>query len=335
MNVTINAYAIKHASGNAEPFSYERSVGRHDVLVRVTHCSIARGDVQFIGNEWGDARFPLVPGHEIVGVVQGTGATETGLAIGDRVGIGYQQGACFACEFCKSGDEQFCPDQRVIGVHCYGGAADHIVVDGRFAFSLPPALDSATATPLLSSGLTVYSAIVRAALPAGSEAGVLGIGGLGHLAIQFLREMDHRVSAFSHSPEKRVTVEQLGASYIDTSTLDDLESLKRRFDFILSTLNTSFDVNAYLRMLKPQGKLCLVAQPLQPVSLSVGELYDSAQRTMYGNYVGSRKDMVAMLTFAAERNIRSSVHTMPFTHVNEAIQMVKRGTSSTRVVLQR
>jgi D-arabinose 1-dehydrogenase-like Zn-dependent alcohol dehydrogenase len=330
----INAYAITHPGGKAEPFSYERSLDRDEVFVRITHCSMARGDVQFIDNDWGDTKFPLVPGHEIVGVVEATDATVSGLTIGDRVGIGYQQEACFSCEFCRSGNEQLCPQQKVIGVDCYGGVADHIAVDGRFAFKLPSTLDSATSTPLLSSGLTVYSAIVRAALPDGSEAAVLGIGGLGHLAIQFLRHMGHRVSAFSHSPKKKETIEQLGAAFIDSSHLDTAKGLSGRFGFILSTLNTSFDVNAYLRMLRPQGKLCFVAQPLDPIPISVGALYDNAQRTIYGNYVGSRQDMVSMLAFAAEHHIRSAVHVMPFTQVNDAIDLVREGTVPNRVVLQ-
>jgi alcohol/geraniol dehydrogenase (NADP+) len=212
---TINAYAVKRRGGTAEPFSYERTLGNNEVLVRVTHCSIARGDIQSIDNDWGDTRFPLVPGHEIVGLVEETSSTVTGLTTGDRVGIGYQQEACFSCELCKDGNDQLCPGQKVIGVDCYGGLADRICVDGRFAFQLSPTLDSAKATPLLSSGLTVYSAIVRAELADSSEVAVLGVGGLGHLAIQFLRAMGHRVSAFSHSPAKREIVERLEAAYID------------------------------------------------------------------------------------------------------------------------
>lgn len=131
---TINAYAVRRQGGTAEPFSYQRALGPHDVLVRVTHCSIARGDVQFIDNDWGDTRFPLVPGHEIVGLVNDTGSTVVGVEAGDRVGIGYQQAACFSCEFCKDGNEQLCPEQKVIGVDCYGGLADYIGVDSRFVF---------------------------------------------------------------------------------------------------------------------------------------------------------------------------------------------------------
>ena len=243
-------------------FPMKEELDKNDVLVRITHCSIARGDIQIIDDDWGDTKFPVVPGHEIIGIIEETGSEVTGLKNGDRVGIGYQQEACFECQFCKEGNEQFCPKQKVIGVDSYGGLAEHIVVDGRFAFKLPSKLDSAKSTPLLSSGLTVYSGIVRAKLPNNSIVGVLGIGGLGYLALQFLHKMGHKVSAFSHSPNKKEMIDQLGAEYIDSSNPNDLTRHNRKFDFIISTLNVDFDLDTYLKMLKPQGKLCLVAQPL-------------------------------------------------------------------------
>ena len=208
----IRAYAIREKGGTAEPFLYERTLGGRDVLVRITHRSLARGDIQFIDNDWGDARYPLVPGHEIVGIVEGAGSEVADLHIGDRVGIGYQQEACFDCSFCRRGTEQLCVSQKVIAVDRYGGLAEHIIVDARFAFRLPPQLDSATSTPLLSSGLTVYTGILRAGLADGSRVAVLGAGGLGHLAIQFLHKMGHRVTAFSQSPPKRALIERLGGS---------------------------------------------------------------------------------------------------------------------------
>ena len=134
--------------GTAEPFLYERTLGSRDVLVKITHRSLARGDIQYIDNAWGDTRFPLVPGHEIVGIVEEAGSEVTDLQTGDRVGIGYQQEACFECSFCRQGIEQLCASQKVIAVDCYGGLAEHIVVDGRFAFQLSPQLDSATSAPL-------------------------------------------------------------------------------------------------------------------------------------------------------------------------------------------
>jgi D-arabinose 1-dehydrogenase-like Zn-dependent alcohol dehydrogenase len=330
----IKAYAIKRKGGKAAPFSYERQLRTNEALVRVTHCGIARGDIQFINNDWGDTKFPLVPGHEIIGTVEEIGADVTGLIRGDRVGIGYQQEACFACKFCKAGNEQFCPQQKVIAVDCYGGLAEYLIVDAQFAFKLPPKLDSAKSVPLLSSGLTVYAGIVRATLQNNSRVAVSGVGGLGHLAIQFLHQMGHQVSAFSHTPEKKAMIEQVGAEYVDSSDLASLRWHDRKFDFILSTLNAGFDLDTHLKMLKPQGKFCMVAAPLQKLSLSAGLLYDYAQRTIYGNYVGSRKDMSDMLAFSAAHTIGSLVAVMPFSEMNEAIDVVRAGKFPTRVVLE-
>jgi D-arabinose 1-dehydrogenase-like Zn-dependent alcohol dehydrogenase len=149
----IKAYAIKHTGGSAEPFSYQRKMDKSDVLVKITHCSIAKGDIQVMNNDWGDTKFPLVPGHEIIGIVEEAGSEVSSIKKGDRVGIGYQQEACFNCEFCKEGYEQFCSRQKVIGVNCYGGLAEHIIVDNRFAFKLPSKLDSAKSIPLMSAVL--------------------------------------------------------------------------------------------------------------------------------------------------------------------------------------
>lgn len=332
---TIAAHAVKSPGGPAEPFTYDREPGPSDVLVRISHCSIARGDVQFIDNAWNDTRYPLVPGHEIVGLVEQVGKDVADLKVGDRVGVGYQQAACFACELCADGVEQLCPRQKVIGVDCFGGAADAIVVDGRFAFPLPSALDSATATPLMSSGLTVYSAIARAGLRPGSDVAVMGIGGLGYLAIQFLRAMGHRVAAFSRSSDKRALIETLGAEFVDTRPPIDEPSRDRRFAFILSTVNAPFDLNALLRMLTPRGALGVVAQPLEPLPISLGLLYDNAHRRIYGSYVGSRADMADMLTFAADRKIACLVDVLPFAEVNRAIETVRTGNAVARTVLQR
>ncbi len=315
----IRAHAIREKGGKAEPFLYERALGSHDVLVRITHCSIARGDIQYMDDDWGDTRFPLVAGHEIVGIAEEVGADVADLQRGERVGIGYQQEACFDCSFCRQGTEQFCPSQKVIAVDRYGGLAEHIVVDGRFAFRLPPELDSAKSTPLLSSGLTVYAGILQARLPDSSRVAVLGIGGLGHLAIQFLHEMGHDVTAFSHSSGKRELIERLGGAFADSS---DMARHEGAFDFILSTLNVTFDLDSYVRALKSQGQLCLVAAPLKALSLS-GGLLNNSRRSIYGNYIGSRRDTTQMLEFAAEHGIEAMVDVMPFARVNEAIERVR------------
>ena len=330
----IRAYAVPEKGAAAVPFSYRADVGAHDVLVKITHRSLTRGDVQMIENDWGDTRFPLVPSHEMVGIVERTGTGVTELKVGDRVGVGYQLNACFDCSFCRQGTEQFCSRQTVVGVNAHGGLAEHILVDARFAFPLSPQLVSAQSTPLMSSGLTVFAAITYAQLPRDARVAVLGIGGLGRLALRFLRAMGHRVSAFSRSPEKRPTIEQLGAEYIDGADSASLAAYRNTFDLILSTLNVPFDVNVYLRMLRPDGQLCLVATPLQPLSLSAGVLYDYARRRVYGNYIGSRADMVAMLDFAVAHGVAVDVTVMPFSSLNEAIARVRSGDVTTALVLE-
>lgn len=329
----IKAYGVQEKNGKAEPFYYERNLGDTKVKVKIIFCAIARGDVQFISNDWGDTKYPLVPGHEIVGIVEEKGALVTTMQVGDRVGIGYQQYACFECNFCKQGNEQFCAKQQVIGVHCYGGLAEHIIVDNCFAFLLPPALHSVNAVPLLLSGLTVYTAITKAQLPPKSVVGVLGAGGLGQLAIQFLHKMGHEVYAFSHSPEKKAMIHALGAECI-LSAGGQAPSTDMKFDFILSTLNVPYDPDVYLKLLQPQGKFCVVATPLSKQPVTLGLLYDYAQRTIYGNYVGSRRNMTEMLNFAAEHGIGSVVEVMPFAAMNEAIEKVSAGKIHTRLILE-
>jgi D-arabinose 1-dehydrogenase-like Zn-dependent alcohol dehydrogenase len=331
--MNIRAYAIHESGGRAEPFVYDRTMGNGEVLVKITHRSLARGDIQYIDNAWGDTRFPLVPCHEIVGIVEETGAAVTDLRVGDRVGVGYQQAACFTCTFCTQGLEQLCASQKVIAVDCYGGLAEHIVVDSRFVFSLPPQLDSAESTPLLSAGVTVYAGIVRANLSAGSRVAVLGAGGLGHLAIQFLHRLGHHVTVFSQSPQKRGLIERLGGGFADSSDATQLPAYQGTFDFILSTLNVAFDIDVFVRMLTPAGQLCLVASPVEPFTFSGGALNNS-RRSVYGNYIGSRSDTVAMLEFAATHGIRAVVDVMPLAAVNEAIDRVRRRDLEIGLVLE-
>jgi len=330
----IRAYAITEAGGTPGPFEYDAVLGPQDVLVRITHRTIARGDIQAIDNDWGDTRFPLVPGHEMLGVVERTGSSVAHLRPGDRVGIGYQLRACFECTYCGQGTEQFCPKQTVVAVNAYGGLAEHVVVDGRFAFAIPPQLDSAASTPLFSSGVTVYAGIGHANLPDRARVAVLGVGGLGALALRFLVAMGHTASALSRSPEKREMVERLGGEFVDSSHLEGLTERRATFDFILSTLNVPFDLNACLRLLKPEGQLCLVASPLQPLSLSAGLLYDYGRRRIYGNYVGSRSDTARMLELAAAHRIQASVEVMPLSRANEAIDRVRNREVSGGLVLE-
>ena len=329
----IKAYAVMERGAVATPFTYARAVGAHDVLVRITHRSIATGDVQFIDNAWNDTRYPLVPSHEMVGRVEEVGRDVAELTPGDRVGVGFQLGACFACTYCLRGVEQFCQQQTVVGVSAFGGLAEHIVVDSRFAFRLPARLDSAGAVPLFSSGLTVYSAIEHAQLAAGARVAVLGIGGLGRMALQFLRSLGYQATAVSRSPQKRDVIRDLGADYLAGDDAESLAAHGGTFDFVLSTLNVSFDLNTYLKLLKPDGQLCLVASPTEPLSLRAGLLYDYGRRRVFGSYVGSRADVASMLQHSAQHDIQPYLEVMPFEQLNEAIQRIRNREAQTALVL--
>lgn len=320
----IKAFAIKERNGNAESFYYDKEIQSHDVLVKVTYCSITTGDINFIADYWQDTKFPLVAGHEIIGIVEQIGEDVKNLKVGDLVGIGYQQSACFNCEFCNNHQEQFCLNQKVIGVHSFGGLAKHIITDSRFAFKIPAGMDLIKTAPLLCSGLTVYSAILKANLKPKSNTAVLGIGGLGHLAIQFLKKMNHKVTALSHSQNKQPTIEKLGADFNNTT---------QKFDLIISTLNTNYDLNTYLKYLKPDGKFCILGLPNQKLCFSPELLADYSQKTIYGSYIGSRKEMIAMLNFANKSNIKAIVETLPFSKINEAINKVRKKEIPYRLVL--
>jgi D-arabinose 1-dehydrogenase-like Zn-dependent alcohol dehydrogenase len=330
----IKAYAVKSKGKSPVAFFYERKLGKRNILVRITHCTISRGDLHFIDNDWGDTKFPLVPGHEIIGIVEKTGTEAKNFKLGDRVGIGYQQSACFKCDHCLNGNEQFCLKQKVIGVDCYGGLANQIIVDERFAFKIPDNLKSAKTVPFFSSGLTVFRAIKNANLKPKSTTAVLGIGGLGHLAIQFLEKMEHDVSAFSHSPQKKKVITRLKAKYIDNSKKKNLLKLKNEFDFILSTLNCKFDLDLYLQLLKPTGTICLVGLPINKLNFSVGLLADYAQKTISGNYIGSRKDMKEMLKFASDHQIKSIVEVRPFSEMKKAVSDLKNKKIPIKLVLK-
>jgi D-arabinose 1-dehydrogenase-like Zn-dependent alcohol dehydrogenase len=187
--------------------------------------------------------------------------------------------------------------------------------------------------PLLSSGLTVYTGILRAGLIDPSRVAVLGAGGLGHLAIQFLHKMGHRVTAFSHSPAKRALIERLGGAFADSSDAQRSTEYQGEFDFILSTLNVAFDIDAFVRMLTPHGQLCLVASPLEQLSLS-GGLLNNSRRSIYGNYIGSRADTRQMLAFSSRHGIEATVDVMPLARVNDAIERLRRREVAMGLVLE-
>lgn len=329
----VEGYAAKVAGGPLEPFSYESpELGEHDVRVSVTHCGLCYTDVHGIDDYYGISTYPFVPGHEIVGVVSATGPAVVELKEGDRVGVGWQGRACWDCEWCRRGEEQLCRDIADAGTwKPYGGFSSSVTVDGRFAYPLPDALPADVAAVLMCAGLSVYSPLRRFAADGSPAVGVVGVGGLGHLAIEFARAFGCDVTAISSTPEKEAEARAFGADHFIVGDRAGLRSCEDRLDLLLSTLHgAGADWERLLLTLKRNGRLVLVGFPL--ITLDPEELVVH-QLSITGSILGSRATMREMLAFAQEHGIAPAIELMPMPAVNEAIQRLKDDRVRYRVVL--
>jgi alcohol/geraniol dehydrogenase (NADP+) len=332
----VDCYAAMAAKKPLEKFQYEaREVGDLDVQVKITHCGICYSDVHMIDNDAHFSTYPFVPGHEIVGQVSKTGARVTALQVGDRVGIGWQAGACMNCEWCVKGEENLCVELMNHATWSpYGGFATSIIVDSRFAFPIPENLASENAGPLLCGGITVYSPLRNHGIRPAMKVGIIGCGGLGHLAIQFASAFGCDVTAFSSSPDKEKEARAFGANaFVSSRDTGALQRLTHRFDFILSTIHGDLDWNAYLAMVKPNGKLCFVGLPAGAITLNPFSLI-FGQASVCGSVIGGRPAIREMLEFAARHGITAQTEVMPMSAVNQAIARLKENKVHYRIVLK-
>lgn len=330
----IPGYAAMAAGQRLEPYSYELpELKGHDVLVSVTHCGVCYSDIQAIDDFYEVVTYPFVPGHEVVGNVMELGPAATGLKKGDRVAIGWQGRSCGKCEWCLKGQEQLCIDVENNGVwFTHGGFAAAMVADSRFVYPVPEAMPSEHAAALMCAGLTVYSSLRAHSAGPSTRVGVIGVGGLGHLALQFGRALGCRVTAFSSSPEKEEEALGLGAE--DFVRIDDRPSLKQRgdsYDLLLYTNHANVDWKYVVNLLKRRGTISMMGFPasveFNPQELVVREL------SMTGSFLGSPATMREMLSFAQAKGISPKVELMPMTEVNEAVQRVREGKARYRIVL--
>jgi uncharacterized zinc-type alcohol dehydrogenase-like protein len=330
---TILGYAAKAAGQPLEPFTYEPpKLGEHDVRVSVTHCGVCHTDIHAIDDYYGITTYPFVPGHEIVGYVSAVGRAASGLKEGGRVGIGWQGRSCTRCEWCLKGEEQLCMDIVQSGTWVpYGGFSSSVIVDSRFAYPLPDSMPSEVAAVLMCAGITVYSPLRSfAALPS-RKIGIIGVGGLGHLAIQFARALGYEVTAISSSPEKKEQALAFGADNFIVS--DDQTSMRRvvfGFDLLLCTAPGKINWEALLNTLKKNGRLVLLGFP--DVVLNSTDLV-AHQLSITGSFIGNRATMREMLSFAQAHGITPAVELMPMSQVNEALQRVKENKARYRIVL--
>ncbi len=330
----IRGYAT-HAAG-AELLAYRYEVGElaaDEVEVRISHCGICRSDLHLIDNDWQVSKFPFVPGHEIVGTIEAVGTAVQNLQPGERVGVGWQAGSCGTCEWCRQGKENLCPQTQPTCVHRNGGFADAVRVPARFVIPIPETLDSENAAPLLCAGITVYTPLRTYGVSPASRVGVVGIGGLGHLALQFARVFGAEVTAFSTSPAKEEEAMAMGAHHFcNTRESKGMKALAGSLDLIVSTVNADQDWSALPTALRPEGVLCLVGAPSRPLQIP-GSLLILAARTLSGSNTGSPLALAEMLDVAARHGVRAQTERFPMTRVNEAVAKVRKGAVRYRAVL--
>lgn len=337
-----HGYAAMEQSGQLKPFTFERrDPGAHDIVVDIHFCGVCHTDINAVENAFGYQSYPLVPGHEMVGKVVAVGDQVTRFSPGDWAGIGTIIDSCRDCAHCEQGLEPFClngmtptygmPDRQ--GHMAYGGYADNYVVDEKYALLLPEGLDPAGAAPLLCAGITTYSPMRRAGIDAGSKVGVIGLGGLGHVAVKWARAMGAHVAVFSTSPGKAADAERLGAHEAILSTdADAMSSRQGSFDFILDTVSGDHDINPYLALLKLDGVMCMLGIPpgqpqVSPVLLATG------RRVLTGSMTGGLAETQEMLDFAARRGVVADIEIIAMSQINEAFERLAKGDVRYRFVI--
>ena len=324
-----------HAAGAVLlPFKYHvEDLAPHDVEVNITHCGVCHSDVHLIDNDWGISKYPFIPGHEIVGEITAVGSEVRSRKPGERVGIGWQANSCGICEWCLQGDEHLCPKSQPTCVGRNGGYADTVRVNSRFAIPIPEVLDSENVAPLLCGGITVYSPLRNHLARPASRVGIVGIGGLGHMGLQFARAFGCEVTAFSTSKNKEAEARTLGAHhFVNTLDTGALKKVAGSLDLILSTVSADQDFQSLVNALRPKGALVLLgaspsALQISPFSLLAG------QKAIAGSPTGSPRDLNEMLHVAARHNVKAITESFPMKKANEAITRVKKNQVRYRAVL--
>lgn len=338
------AYAAPSATEELAPFTFDRrEVGPTDVAIEILYCGVCHSDLHTARDEWGGTIYPVVPGHEIVGRVRAVGGEVSRFQSGDLVGVGCMVDSCRSCAACTDGLEQYCEvgftgtynsPEKQTGQPTRGGYSERIVVDEAFVLRIPEGMDPAGAAPLLCAGITTYSPLRHWKVGPGSTVGVVGLGGLGHMAVKLAHAMGARVTLFTTSPGKTEDAKRLGADEVVISR--DPEAMKAqasRFDMILDTVAAPHDLDAYLTMLKRDGTLVLVGAPEEPhPSPAVFNLIFK-RRSMAGSLIGGIAETQEMLDFCAAHGITSDVEVIPIQRINEAYERMLKGDVKYRFVI--
>jgi uncharacterized zinc-type alcohol dehydrogenase-like protein len=340
--IKAKGYAAQSPTEELRPYSFERkNVGSHQVLIRILYCGICHADIHQARNEYGNTHYPLVPGHEIVGRIKQVGPQVTQFNSGELVGVGYFIDSCQHCSSCAEGEEQFCetgllPTQNgklADGSTTRGGYSDVIVVDERYVLRISERLDAHSVAPLLCAGITAYSALIHGPVGPTDQIAILGLGGIGHLAIKFAVAFGAQVTVLSSSWGKQERALALGAhGFIHTGDKTAMKQATRRFKFILDTVSANHSYDPYLNLLKKDGTLIVVGRPPQapqrdPISLI------SRRRKLVGSFIGGIAETQQMLDYCATHGITADIELITPTDINKAYERVLKGDVQYRFVI--
>jgi alcohol dehydrogenase (NADP+) len=338
-----HAYAALAADRPLEPWSVERrAVGPFDVAIDVAFCGICHSDIHQARGEWNNSTFPMVPGHEIVGRVARVGERVTRFKVGDLAGVGCMVDSCGECRPCRDGNEQFCQKAAAWTYNgtemdrktpTYGGYSTHIVVTERFVLKIPASIELAAAAPLLCAGITTYSPLRQWNCKKGDRVGVVGLGGLGHVAVKLAAAMGAEVTMLSTSAAKQADAARLGArAFALTTDRAQMKGLAGGFDLVIDTVSAQHDYGTYLRLLRPYGAMVVVGIPPKPVEVGAFSLI-SGNKRLAGSSIGGIRETQEMLDFCAAHGVASDIELIPAGRINEAYERAPRGDVRYRFVI--
>ncbi|BBH52268.1 NAD(P)-dependent alcohol dehydrogenase [Fluviispira sanaruensis] len=339
----INAYAALDAKAKLKPFHIERrEVGANDILIDIEYCGVCHSDIHTARNEWGQTQYPVVPGHEIAGKIAQVGNKVTKFKVGDSVGVGCMVGSCQNCPSCREGLEQYC-DVGFVGTYngvekgrqgyTYGGYSSKIVVDEKFVLKIPDNIPLDKAAPLLCAGITTFSPLNHWKVTKGSKVAVIGLGGLGHMAVKIAVAMGAEVSVVSSSNKKKEDAFKFGAKeYINSSEQNALNEHLNKFDFILNTVSMHTDLGQYVALLKLDSTMVQVGAPEKPSAINVFPLI-FRRRQLAGSLIGGIAETQEMLDFCSKHNVTPEIEIIEMNKINEAYERIIKGDVRYRFVI--
>ncbi len=341
--LTARGYATKGPKSPLEPFTFERrDPGERDVLIDILYCGICHSDIHQARNEWGGSTYPMVPGHEIVGQVSQVGKAVTKFRVGDLAGVGCFVDSCGVCESCREGVEQYCDSTPVWTYNAvekdgrtptFGGYSSRIVVKEEYCLRVSPDLPLSHVAPLLCAGITTYSPLRHFGVKPGDRVGVVGLGGLGHMAVKLASSMGAHVTVFSTSESKAQDAKRLGAhDFVATRDPKNFSALANRLDFILDTVSAPHDFNAYLGLLRRDGLMVILGVPEKPMEIHPFSLIGKRRR-LAGSVIGGIRETQEMLDYCAARGITSDVEVIPVEKIGEAYERTLRSDVRYRFVI--